>query len=77
MAAKDGRAMMMLTLAPGSNLEEAANAIMKNYQLTPVESRKENINGLSAIQVVAIRPRSSRASEHCRRSFSLAETFTS
>jgi predicted Zn-dependent protease len=53
MASKDGRAMMMLTLAPGNNLEEAANTVMKNYQLTPVESRKENINGLPAIQVVA------------------------
>lgn len=53
MAAKDGRALMMLTLAPGNNLEDAANAVLKNYQLTPVESRKENINGLPAIQIVA------------------------
>jgi predicted Zn-dependent protease len=53
MAPKDGNAMMMLTLAPGESLEGAAEAILKNYQLTLVESEKDNINGLQAITMVA------------------------
>jgi predicted Zn-dependent protease len=53
MAAKDGKAMMILILAPGGSLEEAANAILKNYQLTLVESKTGNNNGLPIIMMVA------------------------
>jgi predicted Zn-dependent protease len=53
MASKDGRAMMLLTLAPGESLEAAAQAILKNYQLTVVESQKDNVNNLPAIAMVA------------------------
>lgn len=53
MAPKDGNAMMLLTLASGGSIDEAAEAILKNYQLTLVESKKDNIHGLPAIAMVA------------------------
>ncbi|WP_086542565.1 M48 family metalloprotease [Algoriphagus antarcticus] len=53
MAPKDGDAIMMLTLAPGATLEEAANAVLERYKLTMVESNKETINGLPAVIMVA------------------------
>lgn len=53
MAPKTGDAVMILTLASGANLEEAANATMENYGLTLVESKKETINGMPAILIVA------------------------
>lgn len=53
MAAKDGRAVMLLTLAPGNTLEEAANTALQRYQLTLVESRKETINGLPVVMLIA------------------------
>jgi predicted Zn-dependent protease len=53
MAPKAGDAVMILTLASGDNLEEAANAVMENYGLTLVESKKETINGMPAILMVA------------------------
>ena len=45
--------MMILTHAPGESLESAANQILKNYQLTLVESKKGNVNGQSIIAMVA------------------------
>ena len=56
MAAQDNKAMMILTLAPGGSLEAAAEGILKNYQLTLVESRKGNVNGQSIIAMVADQP---------------------
>ena len=53
MADQDNKAMMILTLAPGGSLEAAAEGILKNYQLTLVESRKGNVNGQSIIAMVA------------------------
>lgn len=53
MASGDGKAMMMLTLAPGESLEAAAQTILKNYQLTLVESQKDKVNNLDAIIMVA------------------------
>ncbi|MEB2785764.1 M48 family metalloprotease [Algoriphagus persicinus] len=53
MAPKTGDAVMMLTLAPGATLEEAANAVLEKYTLTMVESKKETINSLPAIVMVA------------------------
>lgn len=53
MASTDGKAMMILTLAPGESLEAAAQAILKNYQLTLVESQKDKVNNLDAIAMVA------------------------
>ncbi|MEO5984605.1 MAG: M48 family metalloprotease [Ferruginibacter sp.] len=53
MAPKDGKALMFLTLAQGSSLQEAASAAMKGYGLQPIESREVTVNGLRAIAVVA------------------------
>ncbi|MEO6584105.1 MAG: M48 family metalloprotease [Ferruginibacter sp.] len=53
MAPKDGKALMFLTLAPGSSLQEAAQNALKGYGLQPIESREVTVNGLRAIAVVA------------------------
>jgi predicted Zn-dependent protease len=53
MAPSNGEALLMLTMAEATSLEDAANKTLQNYKLTLVESKKENINGLSAIVMVA------------------------
>ena len=53
MAPKDGKAMMMLTLAQGKSLQEAATNVLKNYGLTAVESREITVNGMRAVALVA------------------------
>ena len=53
LAAKDGKALMMLMLATGTSLRDAATATMQQYKLQAVDSREINVNGLSAIAVVA------------------------
>ncbi len=53
MAPSTGDAIMILTLAPGTTLEEAANATLERYKLTMVESKKETINGIPAIVMIA------------------------
>jgi predicted Zn-dependent protease len=56
MALPDGKAIMMLTLAQGSNLQEAARATMQKYGLTVVQSDQQTINGLNVLQVIADQP---------------------
>jgi predicted Zn-dependent protease len=53
MGPKDGGAVMVLTLAPGANLQEAAQQQLQRYKLQPVESKQVTVNGLQAIAVVA------------------------
>ncbi len=53
MAPEDGKAMMLLTLAQGTSLQEAASNVVKNYGLTVRESRETNVNGLPAIVMIA------------------------
>jgi len=53
MAPSTGDGIMILTLAPGTTLEEGANAILERYKLTMVESKKETINGMPAIIMIA------------------------
>ena len=53
MASSDGKAMLLFTLAPGGSLESAAQSVLKNYQLTLVESKKHTVNGLPVIAMVA------------------------
>lgn len=53
MAPKDGRALMMLTMAPGSSLQEAANSVVQQNNLQVLESSQVNVNGLNAIAMVA------------------------
>ncbi|GAA4331412.1 M48 family metalloprotease [Flaviaesturariibacter amylovorans] len=53
MAPADGKALVILMLAPGSNLREAATAQLQKLQLTVVDSRETTVNGLSALVAVA------------------------
>ena len=53
MAPKDGRAMMMLTLAQGTSLQAAAQQLVQNYQLQVLESKQVTVNGLPAFAMVA------------------------
>ena len=53
LAPKDGKALMMLMLAPGNSLQESANTVLQQYKLVTVESRNTTVNGLQAISVIA------------------------
>jgi predicted Zn-dependent protease len=53
LAPKDGKALLMMTLAPGNSLQEAASSVMSQYKLTVVESRNTSVNGLQAMYVLA------------------------
>jgi predicted Zn-dependent protease len=53
MADGQGQAFMIFTLAQGTSLESAAQNLLKQYQLTAVESQRDNVNGLDAIAIVA------------------------
>jgi predicted Zn-dependent protease len=53
MAPKDGKAMMVLSLAAGNSLDEAATSMLQRYQLQAVDSRAVSVNGLNGLQVVA------------------------
>ncbi len=53
MAPTDGKAMMMMTLAPGKTLQEAANAVLQRYNLKALESKEVNVNGFNGISIVA------------------------
>jgi predicted Zn-dependent protease len=53
MAPSDGAALMMLTLAGKGSPENAANGLLQQYNLTLVESKKESINGLNSVLLVA------------------------
>lgn len=53
MASKDGKAMMLLNMAPGKTLKEAADAILKQYNLTLTGSSELTVNGLPAMRIQA------------------------
>ncbi len=53
MAPKGGEALLILTLGAGTSLDDAAKKILENYKLVLVESKKETINGLPAILMLA------------------------
>ncbi|MEJ7643927.1 MAG: M48 family metalloprotease [Chryseolinea sp.] len=53
MAPANGEAMTIFSLSGGSSLEDAANKTLQQYNLTLVDSKKENINGLSSMIMVA------------------------
>jgi predicted Zn-dependent protease len=52
-APDNGEALLTLTLGAGTSLEDAANKILTNYKLEMVESKKETINGLAALTMIA------------------------
>lgn len=49
----NGKALMIFTLAPGSNLQQAAQTALQKYSLQAQESRETTVNGLPALAVVA------------------------
>jgi predicted Zn-dependent protease len=53
MASPDGKALLILTLAQGTNLQTAANTALQQYQLQVITSRETTVNGLPALQVEA------------------------
>jgi predicted Zn-dependent protease len=53
MAPKGGKALMMMTIAPGKTLEESASGVLKQYNLQALETRETTVNGLRAISMVA------------------------
>lgn len=53
MAPDNGEALLMLTLGSGTSLEDAANKILTNYKLEKVESKRETINGMAALIMIA------------------------
>jgi len=50
---KDGRAMMLFTLAKGSSLENAAETLVQNYKLNVQESKRDDVNGNPAVVLIA------------------------
>ncbi|QIX60471.1 M48 family metalloprotease [Hymenobacter lutimineralis] len=53
MADPGGKALQMLMLAPGNSLEEAAQALAKQFSLQPTDSKKTTINNFPALAFVA------------------------
>lgn len=53
LAPKDGKALLMLSLAPGKTLQEAANTILQQNNLQLLDSKQVSVNGLSAIAMAA------------------------
>lgn len=53
MAPKDGKAAVIFTLAQGATLEEAAQGVIKQYNLQTSQSQKTTINGNPALVMVS------------------------
>jgi len=56
LAARDGKALMIFTLAQGNTLEEAASAVLQQYKLQQVSANRTSVNGLNALVMVADLP---------------------
>ncbi len=52
-AEPNGRALMMLMLAPGNNLREAASSFIQQNGLQAIQSQEVSVNGLPAIATIA------------------------
>lgn len=53
MAPQNQNALMLLSLAQGNSLDEAAQAFVQNYNLTVVESNNKSVSGYNSFQLVA------------------------
>src|SRR5690606_31254262 len=53
MAPKEGKALMTLSLAGGSSLQEASSSVLKQFGLELVDAQEINVNGLNAIRLEA------------------------
>lgn len=53
MAPSDGKSLMLLTLASGNTLEEAAQNIVKQYNFKVLENTRQTINGNPALVMIS------------------------
>jgi predicted Zn-dependent protease len=53
MAPKGGKALMFLSLAAGSSLQEATSTVLKQYSLELIDAQEIKVNGLNAIRMEA------------------------
>jgi predicted Zn-dependent protease len=53
MAAPDGKALMMLRLAPGYSLQSATDSILLMYRMVAQDRRNITVNGLPAVYLIA------------------------
>jgi predicted Zn-dependent protease len=53
MAPSNGKALMIFTLGEGSSLQDAANSVNQQLQLTVSSSRQVTVNGLQGLEVIA------------------------
>lgn len=53
LAPKDGKALLMMTLAKGTSLQEAANGFLQQNSLQLLDSKDINVNGLRALAMMA------------------------
>jgi predicted Zn-dependent protease len=53
LASKDGKALIIMTLAQGKSLQEAANAFLQQNNLQALESRESTVNGLRTLSLIA------------------------
>lgn len=52
-APSDGSAVLILQLGQGESLDAAAQALVNNYQLNVIESKRDNVNRLPAVILLA------------------------
>lgn len=53
LAPKDGKALLMMTLATGNSIQEAASNLVQKNNLQVIESNPITVNGLNAISMIA------------------------
>ena len=56
LASRDGKALMIFTLAQGKTLDEAASGVLQQYKLQLVNSNRTTVNGNNAIVMIADLP---------------------
>lgn len=71
MVPKDGRAVMMLTLAQGNSLDAAAQTAVQNYQVNVLESERSTINGLPAVVLIGDQQNEQQAQQAAQQSVRL------
>ncbi|CAN5162140.1 M48 family metalloprotease [soil metagenome] len=53
MAPKDGKALMMLMTAPGTDLQQAASNVLQQNNLQAIQTKQTTVNGFPAIAMIA------------------------
>jgi predicted Zn-dependent protease len=66
-APKDGKAILMMSLANGNNLQAAAEKVISDNNLKVLESEEVKVNGLNAISILAdVKPKEGAQSSSVR-----------